>query len=319
MAESPIRLTAGASGDTALVEDARCGFSFAVPGHPVLEPAPGGGAPRQGQAGAETAPAFDAALLVSDLGVRIRLRLDLLPMASPRPSALAAALAQTYAKNRTASEVHVTVADAARINLWGASGAASSLYTLPRTGGDDCDVEEVLALVRPSLPSNTWAVYLTKRFASRDLGGLQWAVFNAAVAGSIRWDPARPERAVPVLYPPSAIVGDGLPLRLTPEWAERVGAFAAELVQAASAPELAEIGKKLARLASGSDPPSERVDPARRDVYRQFLGSIAPSEDVRSLLARRLDDVHSAHDLRGYTLFCLQAIARATSAAAGSA
>jgi hypothetical protein len=288
----PLTLTPGPAGDTALVVDPRCGFSLAIPGHPELrDPETGAGI-----------PVHHARVAVADLGIELRYRLDDLPVPAPKPGLMAAAFAEAYARNRTAQEVQVAPADMTRLGAWGGAALAATLYPLRETDGGR-DMEEILIALRAAGPAGTWAVHLTKRFQSAAMSPIDWSSWNSAVTASMLWDPEHPASELPRLFPDSDVLEPGFPLRLKPKWAERVDAMGKELVRYARPEQLADVYKKLARLAGGGEAPTTPVDDERRKIFTDYLGNVAPNDELWDILTAEFKGVATAHDMRGYVLF----------------
>ena len=283
-------MTPGPSGETALLEDPRCGFSLALPGRPTLE-----------DPTAEL-PAHQARLLITDLGVHLRYRLDEVPMSPPQLGPIAIAFAQAYGINRSTGPVRVGSAEPAKVAVWGGGAFAASIYPL-RVPDDGCDTEEVVVAMRAAPGGKSWAVYLTKRFASATMSPLDWTSFNSAVTGSLAWYPEAASRAVPQVWPDSAVVEDGLPLRLKPAWSERVAPAAEALGKVANPAELLELSNKLARLGAGGEPPTTAMTDERRQIYLDFIATASPNEALTRAVTQLFDGLTSAHDLRGWVLF----------------
>jgi hypothetical protein len=289
--------TPGTSAETMLFTDPRCGFSFAVPGHPSLHEADS----------AAGVPPHQARVVAGDLGVELRYRLDDGPYVPNRPEIIAAAFAEAYAKDRSAAPVNVQPADPRRLGAWGGAAWVTYLYPLRAPDGG-LDVEEIFVGLREAAGApGGWIVYLSKRFAARKVHPVDWQTFTTAVTGSLRWDPSGAERAVPVLLPPSAFFEPGLPLRLRKEWADRVDQTAAAIAGNLVPARVRELAQRIGLLAGGGDPPSMPVDAQRREAYRGVIGAEAPNPAVREILLAHAEFA-TTHDVRGWVYFITAAL-----------
>lgn len=278
------------SGETGLLVDRDCGFSVAFPGHPHRTPI----------LNHDDVPSHDARVMIKDIPVEIRMRVDKRPegiQATP----LAIALAQTFAGNRTRSEIKVSPAQEKQRKLWTVEGAASTMYPLKTFDPSGADSEEVLVLVREN-----HVVTLTKSFAGAFTDSTRWTLFNSACAGSIRWNPRKVAKQVPHLWPRSTFLDPGIQGTLPEIRRAEARALTTRLPRS---PELLkEAFPRLDTLIHGSEPPWDPFDEDLRTFVGRYLSEVFDRTAIRAYVEQEMARLQCAHDMRGLALILRKAL-----------
>jgi hypothetical protein len=272
------------------ITDLRIGLTFEVPDAVTVLP---------GTRGVEGALVYDIALRCYTQPIELRMRLDALAMPpSPQNAGMQCLV---YAKNRTASEPQVGLAQPQQLQDWQVDAAASAIYPL-RAPEDGFDYEECFYAQRASAGCQ---LVLTKRFATSRLTPQVWADFNTKLNATLGWGVQR--------EPPAAVASffvDG-GMNLTSGAAGYADQLAGEL-SAARVPraEVESASTGLGRVVYGSDAPDERVNPELIPLLdlTAFGNVVSPlfRERLASMIAQR---VVTYRDLRGLHMMLERVVA----------
>jgi hypothetical protein len=281
-------------GETALFQDARIGFSHALPGWPQATAVTSG----PGE------PPADALIQFWDFPMWLRYRVE--TMTGPAPSAMHVAVdwATRYARNRTRAQLTAAPVRADRIAAWQVDAAAVASYSLVQPDAFGATDEDLAVLVRHGT-----ILTVTRRHAGSTQDWVRHAAFRAAVDATMLWDPQR-FRYDARIWPPSSFLEPMLPQVLV---AGRLQALPG-LASAMRLPEAEGegLGEVLKRMIESDTPPWQAVSPEDRERWRQaFFGAVA-TRSVLDLLQRGLAEVQTAHDLRGFAVMTGMAMSQAT-------
>lgn len=289
-----MRLILSGDDEAGLLVDPGSGFSMALPGHPyqtvTLEH--------------PEVPRHDARVMIKDVPVEVRCRLDARPE-DMKAAPLAVALAQAFASNRSQGKINVQPAQEAQRRAWGVEAAASVIYPLKRFDPSGADTEEVLVLIRDQR-----VMTITRAFPGAFTDSLRWTLFNTASNGSIAWTgDGEPPEAPPVIWPESTFLKPGVLGVLRPERR----AQALTLSKTLSTTLIQRVAPRLETLLFGSEPPSTPLDATMRRFMGDYLLEVFEGTDAAALILTCLPELHNAHDSRGLALMLLRAVSAAAS------
>ncbi len=288
-----MRLILSNNDETGLLVDPQNGFSMALAGHPyqtVTLQHP-------------ELPRHDARVMIKDVPVEVRLRVDPRPE-SIQATALAGALAQTFAANRTRAEaLQIQPAQETQRRSWGVEAAASAIYPLKRFDPSGADTEEVLVLVHAQK-----VMTITRSFPGAFTDSLRWTLFNTASNGSISWKPQeQPPSTPPALWPPSTFLEPGVHGRLKPDRRAQARALGSTLPSTL----IQKVAPRLETLLYGSEAPAYRLDEPTRRFMGDYLLEAFDGTAAVGFIKAHLPQVHNAHDSRGLALTLLLAAGQA--------
>ncbi|HEV7556073.1 MAG TPA: hypothetical protein VGO00_11485, partial [Kofleriaceae bacterium] len=232
-----------------------CGYSIAVPGHPSITAAP---APP---------PNYDTVVTLADEPMQLGFRLDALPAGS-EPTALAQTLALAYATGRGATAPKARSLGSS-ITPKGAA-AASTLYPVGE------QLENLVVLVRPRADGID-VIYMTARYATKDITPIRWAAVRAALLTSQAWDPTAPRTTAPALWPTeSTFALPGVTMRFTEAaWAEAQAK--AREIGALADDQTAELIQRFVELSNNDDPPLHPQHPYALGLVGRQLAMQGPT------------------------------------------
>ena len=161
-----------------------------------------------------------------------------------------------------------------------------------------------------------WQLVLVKLFDGSAVDPIRWAMFNAALMGSLRWAPGAPPVSVLSPWPQSSWLDGGLDLQLPMPRQSQVAELS--LLMRRTAGDLSLLMQRLKMLACGNDPPHQSLVPENRAVMAQFLGDASPGPELSQYWTDCLAEVFTAHDLRGLALVGLRGLVAATAASPAS-
>lgn len=288
-----ITLTLDRGGETGLYADLRCSFTMGIPGHPTLHPP----APTAGQ----SEPAYDSLVVLADLPVALRFRLNSLPE-DPAPT-FAPGLVRTFALNRCRAQFPLTVHAAApeQCQRFGVDAAASCAYPLAASDDQGSDSEEALVLLR-----HRQIMLITKRFDSRRTPAVAWSLFSAAAAAALVWGDTSPACAVPALWPHSDYLLPGVTGQLRAELTTTAEHLRAVLDLPPEPKQL--LTDRLKKFLHGSDLPGTLVSSDERRMYLYALTRDIASEAQELALEAAMSPIRTIHDLRGFAILVLHAL-----------
>jgi hypothetical protein len=291
-----MRLKLSADDEVGLLVDERCGFSMSLPGHPY----------QTVTLQAERVPRHDARVVIKDVPVEVRLRLDSRPEGI-KAAPLASALVQSFASVRSRSPLRVTPAREAVRRAWGVEAAASALYSLSNFDPSGADTEEVLVLVHAAQ-----VMTVTRSFPGAFTDNLRWTLFNSASNSSLRWAPDAPSPREPAsLWPQSTFLLPGVLGLLRPERRQQ----ARDLGQALDGALLKALSPRLETLLYSSEPPTQEVEPSTRRHLEDYLLEVAQGSALEGYIKAEMPQVRCAQDTRGLALVLLLACGQAASRA----
>jgi hypothetical protein len=269
-------LLGDATDETRLLRHAS-GYSIAIPGHPAITTAPA------------SPPGYDTVVTLADQPMDLGFRLDALPAGS-EPKALAQTLALAYATGRGATSPKARSLGSTVTPKRAA--AAACLYPV----GDQ--LENLVVIVRPRADGID-AIYMTARYATKDITPIRWAAVRAAMLTSHAWDPAAPRTAPPALWPSDSVFAlPGVTMRFTEgAWAEAQAK--ARDVGALADDQTAELIQRFVELSNNDDPPLHPQHPYALGLVGRQLAMQGPTSAVEVLI-RNIDDIKSTHDLRAW-------------------
>lgn len=282
-------------GETALFQDARIGFSHALPGWPqATHDVPGPGEPPS-----------DALLQFWDFPMWIRYRVE--RMTTSAPSAMHAALdwATRYARNRSRGDCTVTGATPERILAWSVDAAAVSSYPLAQPDAYGADHEDLTVLVRAGT-----ILTVTRRHSGAAQDWVRHAAFRAAAEATMLWNPHR-FRYDARIWPPSTFLEPMAAPQLVPTRQHALPSIAAALRLEHT--QRSALGDVLRAMIESDDPPWQAVMPEAKDRWYTAMAQAATAPDVVDLLGRGLAEVQTAHDLRGFAVMTSMAMADSSS------
>jgi hypothetical protein len=261
-------------------QDARCGFSHAVPGWPRA---------LFGHAQRETA---DAVLELHELPIWLRYRLDRQSFAASSAADLAMRYAERFATHTSGAVVTPTPAPDYALASWGVDAAATATYDRA-PDGFGADAEHLTVLVRQS------AIMVVVRRYRRDVDWVRLAIVASAVDASFLWHP-RAFREPRRIWPDGTFLEPMAYPALKPPRQEAIVSVARAL--SLSAAEKGALSNELHAIVTRDDPPWRPIPPAERAALLERLASAATSWSLRAILEGHLRDVVTAHDLRGFAL-----------------
>jgi hypothetical protein len=275
-------LTPNATGETALYEDRRVGFSHAIPGYPrALQSTP-----------SPIEPAVDTLIGLGDIPVTLRYRVDQPQLQAASAVDYAVRAAQTYVVGRTRVQHPVSPARADQVASWAVEAAAVARYPLPQPDAFGADFEELYVLVRQAV-----AMVVTVRYPSQQMDWLRQALFTTAMQGSFLWDPQR-FRYAPTIWPQSAFLEPGLDASLTPHKCEVLQQITPTLGALATA-EKEALSSVLGALVGREEPPWASVAPEALGAHAQSLVACSAEPRYQAIVRQAAGEVRTAHDLRG--------------------
>jgi len=279
-------------GETALFQDARIGFSHALPGWPQATQAnPGPGEP----------PA-DALIQFWDFPMWIRYRVE--RMTGPAPSAMHAALdwATRYARNRSRGDCTVTAASPERMLAWSVDASAVSSYPLAQPDVYGAEHEDLTVLVRAGT-----ILTVTRRHTGAAQDWVRHAAFRAAAEATMLWNPER-FRYDARIWPPSSFLEPMVAPQLVPHRQHALPGIAGAL--RLDPARQSALGDVLRAMIESDDAPWLAVTPEARGRWSRALADAAP--EVADMLAGGLAEVQTAHDLRGFAVMTSMAMSQAS-------
>lgn len=293
---SPFALARGHD-DTAFYQDGRTGFSHLLPGRPRFAPA---------AAVTQHAPMADTVLVFEDAPITVRYRLEAPRVAAPTAGDLAHVTAVLEARARAGASAATATVDHANttwLEAWGVEGAAVAAYDVaPWAQGAPPEREDLFVLVRGGLVMTVRWTY--PRELAHDPA---YAMFASVAEATMVWDPERwqhQQRAR--VWPESRLLGPGI--RATPAAAllER----AREIASFPLAPEdRAALLGVLATVVSNAGAPWVPIALPERATATSLLVSATRDPRIHAFAAQVMEDVRSAHDLRGAALLLARAVA----------
>ena len=293
---SPFALARGHD-DTAFYQDGRTGFSHLLPGRPRFAPT---------AAVTQHAPLADTVLVFDDAPITARYRLEAPRVAAPTAADLAHVTAVLESRSRAgASAATATVdhANATWLAAWGVEGAAIAAYDVtPWAQGAPLEREDLFVLVRGGLVMTIRWTY--PRELAHDPA---YAMFASVAEATMVWDPERwqhQQRAR--VWPESRLLGPGV--RATPkasllERAREIAAFPL------GPEERSALLGVLSTVVSNAGAPWVTIASAERTTATSLLVAATRDARVHAFVAQVMEDVRSAHDLRGAALLLARAVA----------
>lgn len=280
-------------GETALFQDARIGFSHALPGWPQATAVTSG----PGE------PPADAMIQFWDFPMWIRYRVE--KMTGPAPSAMHVAVdwATRYARNRTRAQLTAAAVREDRLAAWQVDAAATASYPLVQPDAYGATDEDLTVLVRHGT-----ILTVTRRHAGSTQDWVRHAAFRAAVEATMLWNPQR-FRYDARIWPPSTFLEAMLPQVLSPGRQAAVPGLAAAMRLPRSEGE--RLGDVLKKMIESDAPPWQAVTPEDRERWRQAFFLAVATPPVLELLQRGLAEVQTAHDLRGFAVMTGTALSQA--------
>jgi hypothetical protein len=273
--------------ETELFVDERCGFSVAVPGYPeriAVDPT--------------AQPVRHAVLRLQAAPIEVGFRLDRIPT-HIAAEALMPLIATAYAGGESDVAPEITIAGEELRRPWGAEGAASAIYPLKEPAPWGADVGEVTMLGRSAGPDELTMMVVSKRFDRQRVSPFVWASFNAAMMGSLSWQPgAAPPASAPALWPRSLWFKPGILMAPLDEQRILVGLLRA-LVLSATRETRAALRAWVPRLCVVSVRPTLPIGNGIREELRARFAPLEIDSPARGLLRLTVDSLQSVHDVRG--------------------
>jgi hypothetical protein len=285
--------------DTALYQDGRARFSHLLPGRPRFAPP---------ATVTQSAPLADAILVLEDAPITVRYRLE-----TPRVSAATAAevahlTAVTEARARAGANLETATVDHANptwLAAWGVEAAAIAAYDVAPAmvaPGAPLEREDLFVLVRGGL-------VLTVRWtAPRELANDPvYAMFASVAEATMVWDPERwQDQKRARVWPESRLLGPGM--RATPHAAlvERARELASFPV---AHDERTALVALLSTVVSNAGAPWVAIAATERAAATAGLLAATRDARLRSFVQLVMNEVRSAHDLRGAAMLVARALA----------
>lgn len=287
-----IELLPAADEDCAVLCDRRSGFSVIVPGRPRLIETKGT---------LDMAPEVTVAL--ADLPVSLQLR-SYPPPSMRDPRSFLEGFVRTHATTRSPNVVKVRNIEGELLTRWRVDVAASAVYKLSSRFSTAGDSEELLALCKAGQ-----LLTLTKRFSPEHSTQISFVLFSSALHGTLSWN-GSPPSSTPRLWPASRFLLPGIFGHLPAACRTRAEQLAATF--AMDEDDRAALGARVEMLLSGNEAPGSLLKADALVQTKNFLSQVCPHPRQEDAIAELLQEVYTAHDLRGLALLLLHILQRKT-------
>ncbi len=287
--------------DTALYQDGRAGFSHLLPGRPRFARADAGGSGPY----AAYAPHADALLVLEDAPITIRYRLE--PPRVNAPTAQDVAHLTAVLEARVRAGVHADTATVDHANTtwlaaWGVEGAAVAAYDVATMTPDGPpEREDLFVLVRGGLVLSVRWTY-PRELATDPV----YAMFASVAEATMIWDPERWQQQQRArVWPEGRILGPGMRAVLPPALLDHARDLATRPLPAGEREALLAV---LSTVVSNAGAPWVPIAAPERQAATSLLQGATHDRRLHDFIARLLDEVRNAHDLRGAALLVARAV-----------
>lgn len=270
------------SGETALYQDRRAGFSHALPGYPrALSPIP-----------TPVEPVIDTLVGLAEIPVFVRYRLGAPQVQAASAVDYAVQAAQAYAAGRVGGYPGVVPARPDQAARWMVEAGALTSYPLPQADPFGADFEELIVLVR-----HATAMAVTIRYPRAQMDWLRQAFLSSAIKNSLLWDPQRGAYA-PTIWPESAFLEPSVNGALNAHKSHVVGQIA-PTIGALSMPEKEAVSAALGAIVSREEPPWAPATPELLTPQIDALLGCSYNPHFQAIVRQAAGEVRTMHDLRG--------------------
>lgn len=279
------------SGETALYQDRRAGFSHALPGYPrALSPIP-----------TPVEPVIDTLVGLAEIPVYLRYRLGQ-PIAQAASAVdYAVQAAQAYAGGRVGGYPTIVAARPDQAARWMVEAGALTSYALPQPDPFGADFEELIVLVR-----HATAMAVTIRYPRSQVDWLRQALLTSAIHNSLLWDPQRGAYA-PTIWPESAFLMPSVNGALNGHKVHVVAQIA-PTIAALAMPEKEAVSAALGAIVQREEPPWAPLPPDQLAPHINALLGCSYNPNYQAIVRQAAGEVRTMHDLRGLCVMLGQAM-----------